>query len=202
MTSQFHRDRALYFFPVSAARSSSRQPGPPIITGKVYNRVNAFPYTLPDEKAKTTFKSSSIPGGQGFTELRFEDKAGEEQIFIHSQRQLDSRGQSSLKPSVLTIMFGPEETLFWRQVATSITADRSSQRGSRGFRSQRYQVAECHLGAVPGNIPNKFSIYLSLSIDYHGFDNLQTKQMFRDPGDCFSVNAIKTPKGSACQGSF
>ncbi|WDP92886.1 MAG: type VI secretion system tip protein VgrG [Desulfobacter sp.] len=66
-------------------------PDRPIVTGQVYHGVNTPPYALPDEKTKTTFKSNSSPGGDGFNEIRFEDKAGEEQVFIHAQRNQDIR---------------------------------------------------------------------------------------------------------------
>ncbi|WP_022665694.1 type VI secretion system Vgr family protein [Desulfospira joergensenii] len=66
-------------------------PDRPIVTGQVYHGVNTPPYSLPDEKTKTTFKSSSSLGGEGFNEIRFEDEAGEEQIFIHAQKNFDLR---------------------------------------------------------------------------------------------------------------
>lgn len=66
-------------------------PDRPLITGTVYNDDQMPPYTLPDEKTKSTFKTSSTPGGKGFNELRFEDKKGKEQIFIHAQRNMDTR---------------------------------------------------------------------------------------------------------------
>ncbi len=66
-------------------------PDRPIVTGQVYHGVNTPPYALPDEKTKTTFKSNSSPGEDGFNEIRFEDKAGEEQVFIHAQKNLDLR---------------------------------------------------------------------------------------------------------------
>ncbi|HEX8637085.1 MAG TPA: type VI secretion system tip protein TssI/VgrG, partial [Pyrinomonadaceae bacterium] len=66
-------------------------PDQPIITGCVYNPDAMPPYTLPDEKTKSTIKSNSSKGGGGFNELRFEDKKGEEQIFIHGEKDLDVR---------------------------------------------------------------------------------------------------------------
>jgi type VI secretion system secreted protein VgrG len=36
-------------------------------------------------------KSNSSKGGAGYNELRLEDKAGEEQIFVHGQKDLDVR---------------------------------------------------------------------------------------------------------------
>ena len=66
-------------------------PDRPIITGRVYNADEMPPYTLPDEQTKSTFKSYSSKGGGGFNEIRFEDKAGSEQVFIHGEKDLDVR---------------------------------------------------------------------------------------------------------------
>jgi len=49
------------------------------------------PYTLPDEKTKSTMKSDSTKGGGGFNEFRFEDRKGSEQIFVHAEKNQDVR---------------------------------------------------------------------------------------------------------------
>ncbi|MBN2271775.1 MAG: type VI secretion system tip protein VgrG [Sedimentisphaerales bacterium] len=66
-------------------------PDRPIITGRVYNGQAMPPYELPSEKTKSTLKSNSSKGGQGFNEIRYEDKKGDEQIFIHAEKNLDIR---------------------------------------------------------------------------------------------------------------
>ena len=66
-------------------------PDQPIIVGVVYNADQTMPYALPDEKTKSYIKTNSSPGGDGFNELRFEDKKNHEQIFIHAQRDMDVR---------------------------------------------------------------------------------------------------------------
>ncbi|CAN5251072.1 type VI secretion system spike protein VgrG1b [soil metagenome] len=66
-------------------------PDQPIITGCVYNPSTMPPYTLPDEKTKMTIKSDSSKGGGGFNEIRFEDKKGSEQVFLHGQKDQDIR---------------------------------------------------------------------------------------------------------------
>lgn len=63
-------------------------PDRPLVTGCVYNGANAPPYALPDEQTRTTLKSNSSPGGNGCNELRFEDKAGAEEIWLNAQRDL------------------------------------------------------------------------------------------------------------------
>ena len=66
-------------------------PDRPIITGRVYNGDNKPPYALPDDQTMSGIKSNSSKGGEGFNELRFEDKKDEEQIFLHAQKNLDIR---------------------------------------------------------------------------------------------------------------
>jgi type VI secretion system secreted protein VgrG len=66
-------------------------PDRPIITGRVYNADAMPPYELPGEKTKSTLKSNSSKGGGGFNEIRFEDKKGEEQIFVHGEKNQDIR---------------------------------------------------------------------------------------------------------------
>jgi len=66
-------------------------PDQPIITGRVYNGEEMPPYALPDQMTKTVLKTNSSKGGEGFNEFRFEDKKGEEQIFIHAEKNLDIR---------------------------------------------------------------------------------------------------------------
>jgi type VI secretion system secreted protein VgrG len=64
-------------------------PDCPIITGRVYNAEQAPPYDLPAEMTKSTVKSNSSKGGGGSNELRFEDKKGSEQIYLHAQKDMD-----------------------------------------------------------------------------------------------------------------
>ena len=66
-------------------------PDCPLVTGRVYNNDSMPPYDLPAEKTKSSLKSSSSKGGAGFNEIRFEDKKGQEQIFIHAEKQRDVR---------------------------------------------------------------------------------------------------------------
>jgi type VI secretion system secreted protein VgrG len=61
-------------------------PDRPLVVGRVYHGTNVPPYTLPDEKTKSTIKSHSSPKGEGSNELRFEDKKGSEEVFLHAQK--------------------------------------------------------------------------------------------------------------------
>jgi type VI secretion system VgrG family protein len=61
-------------------------PDRPLVVGSVYNGENPTPIALPDEKTKSTLRSNSSPGGDGFNELQFEDAAGVELIHLHGQK--------------------------------------------------------------------------------------------------------------------
>jgi type VI secretion system secreted protein VgrG len=59
-------------------------PDQPIITGRLYNGALMPPYALPEGKTRTALRTVSTPGGKGMNEIRFEDKAGAEEISITS----------------------------------------------------------------------------------------------------------------------
>ena len=63
-------------------------PDQPIITGRVYNAEQMPPYELPANRTQTGIKSRSSLGGSpaNFNEIRFEDKKGSEELFIHAEK--------------------------------------------------------------------------------------------------------------------
>lgn len=61
-------------------------PDRPIIVGRVYHGNNKPPYDLPSEKTRSTLKSDSTPGGGGSNEIRFEDKKGSEEVYLHGEK--------------------------------------------------------------------------------------------------------------------
>ncbi|KKN94045.1 hypothetical protein LCGC14_0193090, partial [marine sediment metagenome] len=63
----------------------------------LYHREHPVPYDLPANKTQSVFKTLSTPGGEGFNELRIEDKKGQEQITIHAQRNWDQNIQHDQK---------------------------------------------------------------------------------------------------------
>lgn len=67
-------------------------PDRPIITGRVYNAEQVPPYSLPANKTQSGIKSrSSKQGSTGnFNEIRFEDKKGSEQVYIHAEKNQDN----------------------------------------------------------------------------------------------------------------
>ena len=66
-------------------------PDQPIITGRVYNADQMPPYALPANMTQTGTLTRSTKEGSGSTcnELRFEDKKGSEQVFLHAEKNQD-----------------------------------------------------------------------------------------------------------------
>ncbi|HEJ5220700.1 TPA: type VI secretion system tip protein VgrG, partial [Pseudomonas aeruginosa] len=64
-------------------------PDQPLVSGCVHHAAHPVPYELPANQTRSVFKSLSSPGGGGYNELRIEDRKGQEQIFVHAQRDWD-----------------------------------------------------------------------------------------------------------------
>ncbi|MCL9671436.1 type VI secretion system tip protein TssI/VgrG [Citrobacter sp. MNAZ 1397] len=66
-------------------------PDRPIITGRVYNEASMPPWALPAAATQMGFLSRSKDGSSDTANaLRFEDKAGEEQVWIQAERNMDT----------------------------------------------------------------------------------------------------------------
>ena len=65
-------------------------PDRPMVTGCVYNGENVPPYGLPAQKTRSTIKTLSTPATGGYNEIRFEDAAGREQVYVQAERDHDT----------------------------------------------------------------------------------------------------------------
>lgn len=61
-------------------------PDRPLVTGCVYNGINEFPFTVPQHKTQSGWRTRSTPDDEGYNMLRFEDAVGQEEIHIHGQK--------------------------------------------------------------------------------------------------------------------
>jgi type VI secretion system secreted protein VgrG len=61
----------------------------PVVMGCLYNAQNPVPHALPGADARSGIRTNSTPGGGGSNEIAFEDRSGNEQLYIHAQRNLD-----------------------------------------------------------------------------------------------------------------
>jgi type VI secretion system secreted protein VgrG len=75
-------------------------PDRPLVTGTVYNAGMMPPYSLPENASRTVLRSNSSKGGATYNEIRLEDKAGSEQLFLFAGRQQDN---NVVKDSLLTV---------------------------------------------------------------------------------------------------
>ncbi len=64
-------------------------PDQPIITGRTYHATNTPPYPLPANKTKMVIRSETHQG-EGFNELSFEDQVGNEEIYLHAQKDVEA----------------------------------------------------------------------------------------------------------------
>ncbi|MCF6446183.1 type VI secretion system Vgr family protein, partial [Nereida sp. MMG025] len=64
-------------------------PDKPIVTGCVYNGKNTTPNALPEFKTRSLFKTDSHQG-EGYNEIRFEDQAGQEEVWLQAQKYLNA----------------------------------------------------------------------------------------------------------------
>ncbi|MCL2723279.1 MAG: type VI secretion system tip protein VgrG [Polyangiaceae bacterium] len=60
----------------------------PVVVASLFNEDNRQPQKLPDDATRAGL---SIPGNKGNNEISCEDKAGQEEIFVHAQKDLNER---------------------------------------------------------------------------------------------------------------
>ena len=77
-------------------------PDNPIVMGSVYNGVNLPKYALPDQKTRSGILTRSTLSGSAdnANELRFEDKKGNEQIYLHAEKDMDTSIEKDSRTSV------------------------------------------------------------------------------------------------------
>ena len=125
-------------------------PDRPIVTGRVYHGNNMPPYQLPAEKTKSTIKSDSSKGGGGSNELRFEDKKGEEEIFLHGQKDWNIAIENDKGQTI-----GNDETLSVANNRTkTVGADQSETIGN----NKQIKVGSSHSETVSSNMTQTVGI--------------------------------------------
>jgi type VI secretion system secreted protein VgrG len=65
-------------------------PDQPLIIGRTYNADHVTPYQLPHHKTKMAIRSQTHKGA-GFNEMSMEDEKGQENLFLHAQKDMTSK---------------------------------------------------------------------------------------------------------------
>src|SRR6185436_264741 len=61
----------------------------PAVVTHLYDGEHPVPYALPANKTRTAFQTATSPGGGSTNEMRFEDKAGSEEIFLNASKDMN-----------------------------------------------------------------------------------------------------------------
>ena len=157
----------------------------PLVTGCVFNGEHPLPYALPEHKSRSGIKTASTPGGRGSNELRFEDAAGREQLYLHAQRDLDAVVENNCSD----VVHGHETR----------TVDKNRSRTVRGHESvavghsQRVSVEGDHVRTVKGN--EVVTVHKNLVMHIVGRQTIQVDG--RDPVDADDGRPNDPPEGEA-----
>ena len=127
-------------------------PDRPVITGTVYNGENLTSYEMPHDMTKSTIRTNSSPGGGGYNELTFEDKAGEEEIFLHAQKDLRENVKENQATDVGTdqsVSVGNDQTL---TVKNNRTTEVGNDKNETVKNNKTTHVIANHDETVGGNV--------------------------------------------------
>ncbi|PWT92721.1 MAG: type VI secretion system tip protein VgrG [Blastocatellia bacterium] len=125
-------------------------PDQPIIVGSVYNADQMPPYLGqgPDPNHKNDnklsgVKTNSTKGGVGFNELRFDDTKSKEQVFIHAERNMDTR----VKNDCMERIVGNRHLI----VGAEKDGQKSGDQLEKIYRDKHLKVDNDHLEEIGNN---------------------------------------------------
>ncbi len=150
-------------------------PDHPLVVGCVYNGEHPPPYALPDEKTKSTIKSETSLGGGGYNEIRFEDKAGEEEVFTHAQKD-----QNEIVENDHTTTVHHDQSI---RVDNDQTQEVGNDQTEHIFNNQSLEVDVDRTIQVHGNFDETV-------------DGTETRQVTGDVSETFSANETRQVSGN------
>ena len=123
----------------------------PIVLGSLYNATHPPPFPLPAEKLKSGLRTQSSPGAGGANELSFDDRAGEERVFLFAERNLDEVVQRDHTTMVghdqHTTVQGSQTLIVSRDQSTSVQGNRTASTSGTAID----RIDQNHLLAVKGS---------------------------------------------------
>ncbi|MFO0555065.1 MAG: type VI secretion system tip protein TssI/VgrG [Polyangiaceae bacterium] len=127
----------------------------PVVIGCVPNAAHPLPFALPRSKTRSGIKTQSYPGAGGSNELSFEDARGQEQVYLHAERDLDEM----VEHDHTRVVKNDEKTRVEGAVLAEVRGDRTDIVG--GKLTQTLQGDELttvtgnRVDAVTGNVEAK-----------------------------------------------
>jgi type VI secretion system secreted protein VgrG len=111
-------------------------PDRPLVTGRVYNADMMPPYGLPDNQTQSGILSRSTKGGtpENASELRFEDKKGEEMVTFHAEKDFERivENNDTLKVGFEKKDEGSQTIEIWKNRSAEIKTGDDSTKVSAG----------------------------------------------------------------------
>ncbi len=165
-------------------------PDRPIITGRVYNAEQMPPYTLPGDQTQTGIKSRSSKEGsaKNFNEFRFEDKKGSEQIYLHAEKNLDTKVENCETRNVdvnRTTNIGKDETTTVKGERKETIHKDETLVIKEGTRTETIEMGDDKLEIKMGNREEKISM---------GDDSLEVSLggiTHKSPLGTYTIDAMK-----------
>lgn len=155
-------------------------PDRPIIIGRVYHSLNLPPYSLPDEKTKSTLRSNSSPGGNGDNEIRFEDKKGEEEIYLHGKKNLNILIENDKSQCISN----NESLSVGKNRAKSVGLDHTESIGS----NKSIKVGKNHIEEIGENMSIMIKSNLNEKIGSNSQEIIGSKKVLK-AGSSININA-------------
>ncbi|XXT16020.1 type VI secretion system tip protein TssI/VgrG [Sorangium sp. So ce429] len=75
-------------------------PDHPLVGGRLYNTASPPPYPLPAHKTRAALQTATTPGGGSVNEIRMDDRAGAEEMFMNASRDGSVRAGNNATESV------------------------------------------------------------------------------------------------------
>ncbi len=61
----------------------------PMVLSRTFDGEHPPPYPLPENKTRVAYRTATTPGGGTFNEIRYEDKKGNEEVFVNATKDMD-----------------------------------------------------------------------------------------------------------------